>query len=59
MEDKQLRKIALFLEIITEELYVARIDRDLEKAKPADTKKLAESRQFVLEEMEKTRQLLG
>jgi hypothetical protein len=58
MEEKQLRNIALFLEVISVELYVARVDRDLEKAKPGDVKKLTEARQFVLEELEKTRQQL-
>lgn len=57
MDEKQLKKIALFLEVISEELYIARGDRDFEKPNAGSIEKWAESRKFAIQELEKTREL--
>ena len=57
MEEKQLRKIALFLEIISDELYIARGDRDFQKPNAGDPEKWASARKFAIQEIERTREL--
>lgn len=58
MEEKQLRKMVLFLEIISDELYIARVDRDFDKPNATgDRAKWAEARDHAIQEIEKTREL--
>jgi len=55
MEEKQLRKIALFLEVIAEELYIARGDRDQQGPNAINPEEWAKSRDFAVRELEETR----
>jgi hypothetical protein len=57
MDEKQLKKIALLLEVISDELYIARGDREFEKPNAGDPEKWAEARKFAVKEMEETREL--
>lgn len=55
--DDQLRKIALLLEVISDELYIARGDRDFERSNAGTPERWAKAREFAVREMEKTREL--
>lgn len=58
MEEKLLRKIAIWLEIIADELYVARTDREMEGASGSGPELWErEGRDYMIRGIEKAREM--